>query len=57
MTDIFSDVSDIFSDSDSDREYSVIRWWQNQTVHPFSDYSEIIVLIMMIIYLKLGQGT
>ena len=41
MADNFSDVSDIFSDSGSDSEYSVIRRRRPQKiVHPFSYYNE-----------------
>ena len=39
-TDNFSGVSDIFIDSGSVSEDSVIRRRPNETVHLFSDYSE-----------------
>ena len=52
----FPDVSDIFSDSDSDSENPFIRKIQNKTVSPLSDCSKMIALMMTIMILKFGLG-
>jgi hypothetical protein len=52
----FSDVSYIFSDSDSDSKGSVTRRRQNKTVHLFSVIVKMIVLmitLMTIMILKI----
>ena len=51
MADKLSAITYIFTDIGSDSEYSVIKRL-NKTVHPLSDYRQVIVLMMTLRYPK-----